>query len=79
MPLEVLEEFFVRLVGNEPQRQFPQGDEVVGAEEVSEGLGDVDPAPPITIRAAAIITQTLRRSGGSWRIAERTVAAAGSG
>ena len=39
VPLEVLEEFFVRLVGNEPQRQFPQGDEVVGTEEVSEGLG----------------------------------------
>ncbi len=34
---EVLEECLVRLVGNEPQRQLPQGDEVVGAEEVSQG------------------------------------------
>jgi ketosteroid isomerase-like protein len=36
----------------------------------------VDPAPPITIRTAALITQTLRRAGGSWRISRRTVAAA---
>jgi hypothetical protein len=41
VPPEVLEEFFVRFVGNEPQRQFPQGNEVVGAEEVSEGLGNL--------------------------------------
>jgi hypothetical protein len=33
----VLEEFFVRLVGDEPQRELSQGDQVVGAEEVGEG------------------------------------------
>ena len=38
----------------------------------------IDPDPPITIRTAAVITQTLRRSEGSWRIARRTVAAADS-
>jgi hypothetical protein len=37
----VLEEFLVRLVGHEPQREFPQGDQVVGAEEVGEGLADL--------------------------------------
>lgn len=37
----------------------------------------VDPVPPATLRAAAVITQTLRRAGGSWRISRRTVAAAG--
>jgi len=36
----------------------------------------VDPAAPITIRTTAIITQTLRRAGGSWQISRRTVAAA---
>ncbi len=41
VPPEVLEEFFIRLVGNEPQRQLPQGDQVVSAEEVSQGLGDL--------------------------------------
>jgi hypothetical protein len=34
----------------------------------------IDPAPPPAIRAAAVITQELRRSEGSWRIARRTVA-----
>jgi ketosteroid isomerase-like protein len=33
--------------------------------------------PPVTIRTTAIITQTLRHSAGSWRIARRTVGAAG--
>jgi ketosteroid isomerase-like protein len=37
----------------------------------------IDPDPPVTIRTAVIITQTLRRSAGSWRIARRTVGAAG--
>ena len=36
----------------------------------------IDPDPPVTIRTTAIITQTLRRSAGSWRIARRTVGAA---
>jgi len=38
----------------------------------------IDPDPPITIRTAAVITQTLRRAEGSWRIASRIVAAADS-
>jgi len=33
--------------------------------------------PPVTIRTTAVITQTLRHSAGSWRIARRTVGAAG--
>ena len=41
MLLEVLEECLVRFVGDEPQRQLPHGDQVVGAEEVSQGLGDL--------------------------------------
>jgi ketosteroid isomerase-like protein len=32
--------------------------------------------PPVTIRTTAIITQTLRHSAGSWRIARRTVGVA---
>jgi uncharacterized protein (TIGR02246 family) len=36
----------------------------------------VDPAPPITIRTAAAITQTVQRRGGTWRISRRTVAPA---
>jgi len=36
----------------------------------------IDPAAPPAIRAAALITQELRRDGGSWRIARRTVARA---
>jgi ketosteroid isomerase-like protein len=35
----------------------------------------IDPGAPITIRATAAITQTLRRTGGGWRISRRTVAA----
>jgi hypothetical protein len=35
----------------------------------------IDPAPPITIRTAAAITQTVRRQGGTWRSSRRSVAA----
>jgi uncharacterized protein (TIGR02246 family) len=38
----------------------------------------IDPSPPITIRAAAAITQVLQREKGSWFIARRTVAAPGT-
>jgi uncharacterized protein (TIGR02246 family) len=34
----------------------------------------IDPVPPVTIRAAAAITQRLRRDAGQWRITRRTVA-----
>jgi ketosteroid isomerase-like protein len=37
----------------------------------------VDPATPPAIRHAAVITQELRRSAGSWRISRRTVGLAG--
>jgi ketosteroid isomerase-like protein len=37
----------------------------------------IDPAAPPAIRAAAVITQELRRSGEVWRISRRTVAPAG--
>jgi ketosteroid isomerase-like protein len=36
----------------------------------------IDPAQPPAIRSTAMITQELRRAGGSWRIARRTVAPA---
>jgi SnoaL-like domain len=36
----------------------------------------IDPAEPPAIRAAASITQELRREGSTWRIARRTVAPA---
>jgi uncharacterized protein (TIGR02246 family) len=36
----------------------------------------IDPAAPPAIRAAAAITQELRRTEGSWRITRRTVASA---
>jgi ketosteroid isomerase-like protein len=36
----------------------------------------IDPATPPALRATAAITQELRRSQGSWRIARRTVAPA---
>jgi len=36
----------------------------------------IDPAAPPAIRAAAVITQELRRSGEVWRISRRTVASA---
>jgi SnoaL-like domain len=35
----------------------------------------VDPAAPPAIRAAAVISQELRRAGDSWLIARRTVGA----
>jgi hypothetical protein len=44
---------------------------------VSSILLIIDPAPPITIRATAAISQTLRRTGEGWRISGRTVAAPG--
>jgi hypothetical protein len=37
----VPEEFVVRLVGDEPQRELAQRDQIVGAEEVGEGLLDL--------------------------------------
>jgi uncharacterized protein (TIGR02246 family) len=36
----------------------------------------IDPATPPTLRAAAAITQELRRANGAWRITRRTVAPA---
>jgi uncharacterized protein (TIGR02246 family) len=33
----------------------------------------IDPAPPITIRTAAAITQTLIKQNGQWYISRRTV------
>ena len=38
---QVLQELFVGLVGNEPQCQFPQRDQVIGAEEMSQCLADL--------------------------------------
>ena len=46
---------------------------------VSSILLIVDPATPVTIRTAAAITQTVRRTGGTWRITRRTVAPASGG
>ncbi len=46
---------------------------------VSSILLIVDPATPITIRRAAAINQTVRRTGGTWRITRRTVAPAAGG
>jgi uncharacterized protein (TIGR02246 family) len=51
----------------------PSGDQAT----VRSVLLIIDPAAPPVIRAAAAITQELRRADGSWRIARRTVAAAG--
>jgi uncharacterized protein (TIGR02246 family) len=50
----------------------PGGDEAI-ARSV---LMIVDPANPVTIRATAAITQTLRRHDGAWLIHRRTVASA---
>jgi ketosteroid isomerase-like protein len=45
-----------------------------GAEAVVRSvLLIVDAVPPVTIHAAAAITQRLRREAGQWRIAQRTV------
>jgi ketosteroid isomerase-like protein len=46
---------------------------------VSSILLIIDPAAPITILTAAIITQTLQRAGGSWRIRRRIVTAGAAG
>jgi hypothetical protein len=46
---------------------------------VSSILLIVEPATPITIRTAAEITQRVRRDGGTWRIARRTVGPARPG
>ena len=40
---------------------------------VSSILLIIDPAPPVVIRATAVIIQTVRRTGGAWRISRRTV------
>ena len=34
----------------------------------------INPGPPPAVRTTAVITQALRRTGGSWRISRRTVA-----
>ena len=39
----------------------------------------VNPGPPPVIRTTVVITQRLRRAGGSWRISRRTVAVAPDG
>jgi hypothetical protein len=39
----------------------------------------IDPSPPPAIRVATVITQELRRAGGSWRITRRIVAPPGGG
>ncbi len=51
----------------------PSGDQAT----VRSVLLIIDPATPPAIRAAAAITQQLRRADGSWRITRRTVAAVG--
>ncbi len=50
----------------------PSGDQAT----VRSVLLIIDPAAPPAIRAAAAITQELRRAEGSWRITRRTVASA---
>jgi ketosteroid isomerase-like protein len=50
----------------------PSGDQAV-ARSV---LLIIDPAQPPALRTAAIITQELRRTDGTWRITRRTVAPA---
>jgi uncharacterized protein (TIGR02246 family) len=50
----------------------PSGDQAT----VRSVLLIIDPAAPPAIRAAAAITQELRRTEGSWRITRRTVASA---
>ena len=51
----------------------PSGDQAT----VRSVLLIIDPAAPPALRAAAAITQELRRSGDSWLIARRTVATPG--
>jgi ketosteroid isomerase-like protein len=59
---------------------------IIEAQESTDGhavtrsiLLIIDLVPLPTIRAAAVITQILRRAGGSWRISRRTVATAAEG
>jgi ketosteroid isomerase-like protein len=52
----------------------PSGDQAT----VRSVLLIIDPATPPALRAAAAITQELRRAGGTWRITRRTVASASS-
>ena len=52
----------------------PSGDQAT----VRSVLLIIDPATPPALRAAAAITQELRRAGGTWRITRRTVAPARS-
>jgi hypothetical protein len=53
VPPQVLKEFVVRLVGEEPQRQLPQGGQVVGAEEVGQGLGDLGLRVDVAVQHSA--------------------------
>src|SRR5580700_5726157 len=46
----------------------PSGDQAT----VRSVLLIIDPATPPALRAAAAITQELRRAGGTWRITRRT-------
>ena len=59
VPPQMLQEFLVGLVGQEPQRQLPQGDQVVGAEEVGKGLGDLLLRVDVAVQHPA--AQLLRR------------------
>ena len=52
----------------------PSGDQAT----VRSVLLIIDTAAPPALRAAAAITQELRRAGGTWRITRRTVASASS-
>jgi uncharacterized protein (TIGR02246 family) len=59
---------------------------IIEARETTDGhavtrsiLLIIEPVPRPAIRTAAVITQTLRRTGGSWRISRRTVAIAPEG
>ena len=52
----------------------PSGDQAT----VRSVLLIIDPVTPPALRAAAAITQELRRAGGTWRITRRTVASASS-
>jgi hypothetical protein len=59
VPSQVRQEFFVGLVGQESQRQLPQGRQVVGAEEVGQGLGD--PGLRVDVAVQHPAPQLLRR------------------
>jgi hypothetical protein len=52
-----------------------EGDSDDGRQAVVESvLLIINPAAPATILTTAFITQTLRRTNGSWDISRRTVA-----